>query len=185
MLYCTARKFVAYQKRESSVLAPWHHHPEFGDDVPVTSGFKIVGQAFQPDFAAHNVRLESLTYLSQIVELFCSVCLTGRAVSLKYIEIQSQQLKSQTDTPKDGNGVMHDILLPLECLNGGDWAEVAEVMGEPRWVGRLAEMGIRSGCRLCMLQPGSPCLLQIGGCRLSLRGDCATRILVRPVACAC
>jgi Fe2+ transport system protein FeoA len=80
--------------------------------------------------------------------------------------------------------VNKDYLLPLECLGCGEWADVAEVTGEPCWVGRLAEMGIRSGCRLCVLQPGSPCLLQIGGCRLSLRGECAMQILVRPVAAA-
>jgi ferrous iron transport protein A len=80
--------------------------------------------------------------------------------------------------------VNDNVLLPLELLNSGEWADVAEVSGEPTWVGRLAELGVRAGCRLCMLRPGSPCLLQVGGCRLSLRGECAMRILVRPIACA-
>ena len=76
-----------------------------------------------------------------------------------------------------------DALLPLELLRPGEWAEVADVTGEPGWVCRLAELGLRSGCRLCLLQPGCPCLLQVGGCRLSLRGDHGSQILVRPVAC--
>jgi len=77
-------------------------------------------------------------------------------------------------------------LLPLEFLHAGEWADVADVTGEPGWVSRLAEMGVRIGCRLHVLQPGSPCLLQVGESRLSLRGDCATQILVRPVlAAAC
>lgn len=75
-----------------------------------------------------------------------------------------------------------DALLPLELLRPGEWADVAEVTGEPSWVGRLAELGVRIGSRLCMLQSGCPCLLQVGGCRLSLRGECAMQILVRPVA---
>jgi Fe2+ transport system protein FeoA len=75
-----------------------------------------------------------------------------------------------------------DTLLPLELLRPGEWADVAEVTGEPGWVGRLAELGLRIGCRLQMLQGGWPCLLQVGGCRLSLRGECALQILVRPVA---
>jgi len=75
-----------------------------------------------------------------------------------------------------------DILLPLETLHSGEWAEVAEVTGEPRCVGRLAELGVRAGTVLRVVQPGSPCLLEIGGCRLSLRADCALHILVRPVA---
>lgn len=52
--------------------------------------------------------------------------------------------------------------------------------GEPDWVGRLAELGIRVGVRVQMLRDGSPCLLQVGGGRLSLRGEQATQVLVRP-----
>jgi ferrous iron transport protein A len=72
------------------------------------------------------------------------------------------------------------MLLPLELLGSGEWAEVAEVTGEPTWVGRLAELGVRIGSRLQVLQPGRPCLLQVAGSRLSLRGDLAMQILVRP-----
>lgn len=74
----------------------------------------------------------------------------------------------------------HD-LMPLNLLGPGEWADVAEVTGEPCWVGRMAELGLRIGSRLRIVQPGSPCLFQIGECRLSLRGDHATQILVRPV----
>lgn len=77
-----------------------------------------------------------------------------------------------------------DHLLPLELLRPGEWGEVVEVAGEPGWVGRLAELGIRTGCRLQVLQPGCPCLLQVGGCRLSLRGEQAMQVLVRPLAAA-
>ena len=74
------------------------------------------------------------------------------------------------------------MLLPLELLNSGDWADVAEVKGETSWVNRMAELGIRAGSRVRLLQPGSPCLFQIGGARLSLRGDLAMQILVQPVS---
>jgi ferrous iron transport protein A len=77
--------------------------------------------------------------------------------------------------------VARDALLPLECLRPGEWADVAEVTGEPGWVRRLAELGLRAGCRLLLLRRGRPCLLQIGGSRLSVRGEEGTRILVRPV----
>ena len=81
---------------------------------------------------------------------------------------------------------MPSELLPLELLNTGDWADVADVSGEPGWVSRLAELGVRIGCRLHVLQAGSPCLLQVGESRLSVRGDLAMQILVRPVmAAAC
>ena len=72
-------------------------------------------------------------------------------------------------------------LLPLESVGCGEWAEVADVVGEPSCVGRLAEMGVRNGSRVRMLQPGRPCLILIGGTRLSLRADWTTHILVRPV----
>ena len=72
-------------------------------------------------------------------------------------------------------------LLPLELLQAGESADVAEVSGEPSWVGRMAELGVRPGSRLRVLRAGSPCLLEVGCSRLSLRGDWAMRILVRPI----
>jgi ferrous iron transport protein A len=75
-----------------------------------------------------------------------------------------------------------DALLPLEMLHNGECGEIAEVCGDPTWVHRLAELGIRIGCRLSVLQAGSPCIVQIAGVRLSLRSDQATHILVRPLA---
>lgn len=77
-----------------------------------------------------------------------------------------------------------EVLLPLEFLQSGEWADVAEVSGEPGWVGRLAELGVRAGSRLQVLRGGCTCLLRIGGSRLSLRGEDAMKVLVRPVACA-
>jgi Fe2+ transport system protein FeoA len=45
-------------------------------------------------------------------------------------------------------------------------------------------MGVQAGCRVRVLQPGAPCLLQVGGARLSLRSDCRLQLLVRPIALA-
>jgi ferrous iron transport protein A len=83
--------------------------------------------------------------------------------------------------PHEGFCRNMDCLLPLEQLRCGEWAEVADVSGEPGWVGRLAELGVRVGERVCMLQPGCPCLVQLQGSRLCLRGECAGCVLVRPV----
>lgn len=73
-------------------------------------------------------------------------------------------------------------ILPLDMLQCGEWADVTEVHGEPAWVGRMAELGLRAGSRLQMLRSGSPCLLQVGESRLSLRGDDAFQVMVRPVS---
>ena len=81
-----------------------------------------------------------------------------------------------------GASVNAQSLLPLECLRPGESAEVADVSGEPSWVCRLAELGVCIGCRLLMLRGGSPCLIQVEGCQLSLRGDGSMQILVRPLA---
>jgi ferrous iron transport protein A len=75
-----------------------------------------------------------------------------------------------------------DLILPLECLRPGEWAEICDVTGEPGWVCRLAELGIRVGSHVQMLRGGSPCLVQIGGGRLSLRGEHAMQVLVRPTS---
>jgi Fe2+ transport system protein FeoA len=80
--------------------------------------------------------------------------------------------------------VHHHELLPLELLDAGQWADVADISGEPSWVSRLAEIGVRTGSRLHVLQRGIPCLFQIGSTRLSLRAADAMHILVRPVAAA-
>ena len=75
-----------------------------------------------------------------------------------------------------------ETLLPLELLRPGEEAEVADVTGTPGWISRMAELGVRIGCRLRMLQGGCPCLFQVGGCRLCLRGEESMQILVRPLA---
>ncbi|MFN5290496.1 MAG: FeoA family protein [Gemmataceae bacterium] len=72
--------------------------------------------------------------------------------------------------------------IPLDLLQTGEWAEVTEVTGSPCLVSRLSELGVMNGCKLCMLQPGKTCLLQVGGSKISLGcalSDCS--IFVRPV----
>jgi ferrous iron transport protein A len=75
-------------------------------------------------------------------------------------------------------------VLPLEMLQPGEWAQVEDVVGEPGWVSRMAELGLRAGGQLKVLRQGSPCLLQVGGCRLCVRGECTMQIFVRPVLAA-
>jgi Fe2+ transport system protein FeoA len=72
-------------------------------------------------------------------------------------------------------------LLPLELIEAGGWAEVEDIDGEPTWISRLAELGVRVGSRLQVIRQGRPCLLRIGGCRLSLRDESGMQILVRPL----
>ena len=73
------------------------------------------------------------------------------------------------------------MIIPLDMLGVGEWADVAEIAGSPGWVGRLAELGIREGSRLQVLQPGSPCVLQVDDCKLCIRPTDCSHILVYPV----
>lgn len=103
-------------------------------------------------------------------------CLTIYIHRIDCNEIQSQQDMWWTVSSEISN-----IVVPLDVLATGDWAEVAEVTGEPQWVCRMAELGLRIGCQLQVVQAGCPCLLRIGGGRLCLRGTAPEHILVRPV----
>ncbi len=76
------------------------------------------------------------------------------------------------------------MLLPLDMLRAGEWGEIETVCGQPAFINRLAELGLREGCRVRVVQSGVPCLLDLGGCRLCLRTDECAQILVRPLSCS-
>ncbi len=73
-------------------------------------------------------------------------------------------------------------MLPLECLQRNENAEIAEVVGDPRWVARMADLGVQNGAHLRMVAPGTTCLFELGQCRLCLRSDASNCIYVRPIA---
>lgn len=75
-----------------------------------------------------------------------------------------------------------DCAFPLDLLRPGEWADITDVGGEESWVCRMAELGLRAGCRVQMLQSGTPCLLQVAGGKLCLRGCDSSQILVRPLS---
>ena len=68
--------------------------------------------------------------------------------------------------------------LPLELLTAGERAIVAEVDGDPDLVVRLEEMGLHSGVQVCMVRPGSPCILEVNHQRFSFRVDDLVTVLV-------
>ena len=72
-----------------------------------------------------------------------------------------------------------DVLIPLEMVGAGQAVEVVDLDGDPGWVGRIQELGIRIGACLRVLRPGSPCLLQVGDNRFCLRCASGSCVLVR------
>jgi Fe2+ transport system protein FeoA len=54
-------------------------------------------------------------------------------------------------------------------MASGEVGRVEQLLGDTEDVRRLEEMGIRRGEVVEMLQPGSPCIIRLGGSRLCLR----------------
>jgi len=67
-------------------------------------------------------------------------------------------------------------LIPLDCLEAGQVAEVERLEGRPEHVKRLEEMGLRHGMTVKVMRPGRPCIVRVGCNRLCLRQD--TRLCV-------
>ena len=74
---------------------------------------------------------------------------------------------------------MFDEIIPLGATPCQSWSEVIEVWGPTAQVQRLAELGLRPGARLRMIQSGCPCLFELAGARVSIRCDGDLQVLVR------
>jgi ferrous iron transport protein A len=71
-------------------------------------------------------------------------------------------------------------LLPLHLLARGESAEIDQLIGQAEQVHRLEELGLRSGVRVEMIQPGSPCIIRTpSDQRLCFRDTEMFGILVR------
>lgn len=73
---------------------------------------------------------------------------------------------------------MHEVV-PLSFLPVGQCGRIDQLMGLPDDVHRLEELGLRVGEAVEMVNPGSPCIVVVGGTRLCFRGAEATNVLVR------
>ena len=69
--------------------------------------------------------------------------------------------------------------VPLSLLRAGQSAFIDQVMGQADHVQRLEEMGMRAGTSVEMVQPGSPCIVRLGGSKLCFRDSEAMGVLVR------
>jgi ferrous iron transport protein A len=69
-------------------------------------------------------------------------------------------------------------IVPLESLRPGERGRILEIDGLEHLVHRLAEMGLREGAVVTMLQTGSPCILDLNQHRLSFRVDDSASVLV-------
>lgn len=76
-------------------------------------------------------------------------------------------------------------MVPLSLLRAGQSGRVGEVLGNVELVHRLREMGLCHGATVCMIRPGSPCIIGLDGNRLGFRCDDLAKVLVRIPAMAC
>ncbi len=79
---------------------------------------------------------------------------------------------------------IQEVVLPLELLRANEVASIVELIGDESQIHRLAEMGLRIGASIRMINPGAPCLLAIDGKRLSLRLNENLDVLVTASATA-
>ena len=72
-------------------------------------------------------------------------------------------------------------IVPLDCLQAGESGRIADIEGCADTVTRLAEIGLRNGTLVRMVQPGSPCILALDHQRLSFRPEECTHVFVEVV----
>lgn len=69
-------------------------------------------------------------------------------------------------------------LLPLNVLTAGQTGRVHEVIGSALAVHRLAELGMKSGARLEIVQHGSPCIIRLNDSKYCFRDASSLHVLV-------
>lgn len=70
------------------------------------------------------------------------------------------------------------IVVPLDTLRVGESGRIADVDGCAETVTRLAEIGLRNGATVRMVQSGRPCILALDDQRLSFRPEECTHVYV-------
>jgi ferrous iron transport protein A len=77
-------------------------------------------------------------------------------------------------------GLLPDVppIVPLALLQPGESGRIHDVCGSPEATARLAEMGLREGVFVRMIQTGTPCLVALGDQRLTFRGGDGDDIFV-------
>ena len=69
-------------------------------------------------------------------------------------------------------------MIPLRFLPPGQMGQVGQVLGNPRHVHRLHELGLRQGSTVEMVQSGTPCIIRMSGNKLCFRDNGDLNVLV-------
>ena len=72
----------------------------------------------------------------------------------------------------------HD-LVPLTCFSNGQTVDIEWLGVTDEEATRLRELGVREGCRACILMNSDKCILGLGACRIALRRELAMQLFVK------
>jgi len=69
--------------------------------------------------------------------------------------------------------------IPLSMVRSGTLCRISQVVGGCEDVKRMAELGLRDGAEVELVQGGSPCIVRVGHSKLCFRQSDILNILVK------
>lgn len=69
---------------------------------------------------------------------------------------------------------------PLTCFQKGQYVQIEWLALDEAQAQRLRELGVREGCRACVMLNADKCILGVGACRLALQREVAMRLFAVP-----
>lgn len=75
---------------------------------------------------------------------------------------------------------MHRDAAPLTCFQQGQYVQIKWIALDEAYAQRLRELGVREGCRACVMLNTDKCILGVGSCRLALQREIAMRLFAVP-----
>ncbi|BBM70899.1 FeoA family protein [Rhodothermus marinus] len=75
---------------------------------------------------------------------------------------------------------MRSDAAPLTCFQKGQYVQIEWLALDEEQAQRLRELGVREGCRACVMLNADKCILGVGACRLALQREVAMRLFAVP-----
>lgn len=70
--------------------------------------------------------------------------------------------------------------IPLTAFRQGDDVEIESLFLTEAQAERLRELGVREGCRVCVMMNADKCVLGLGSCRVALQREIAMCLFATP-----
>ncbi|MEO0558647.1 MAG: FeoA family protein [Bacteroidota bacterium] len=71
---------------------------------------------------------------------------------------------------------MNPASAPLTCFSRGRFVRLSTLAVDDDEAARLRDLGLREGCRVCVLGNAATCIVGIGSCRLALQREVAMNL---------